>query len=323
MLYAIQSPKVQHEILISEGTGSTVSNLRIPLIENLEMPCPSLATQKAIGQILRNLDDRIELLRSMNETLEAMARAFFKSWFIDFDPVHKKAEGQPTGLPPEIDALFPDSFVDSELGEIPKGWETSTLDKIAYLSTKSISPQKSPTTLYEHYSIPAYDDSRMPLLEYGESIKSNKYLVTRNSVLVSKLNPETPRIWLPFNVKDSSICSTEFMQFVPYGNIQKYLLLLLGSCQVYDEILKRVTGSTGSRQRAQPSQIAVLPIIAPPKNLVSLFNESVSPTIDAICSNKIEISTLTRLRDSLLPRLISGEIELSDKDISKIMEPAK
>jgi type I restriction enzyme S subunit len=129
MLYAIQSPEIQHEILINEGTGSTVSNLRIPLLENLTLPNPPIPTQKAIAKILGTLDDKIELLRSMNETLDAMARALFKSWFIDFAPVRKKAEGLPTGLPKEIEDLFPDSFIDSELGEIPAGWEVKSIDE--------------------------------------------------------------------------------------------------------------------------------------------------------------------------------------------------
>jgi len=106
--------------------------------------CPPLPTQKAIAHILGTLDDKIELLHQMNETLEAIARALFKSWFVDFDPVRKKAESLPTGLPPEIDALFPDCLEDSELGEIPKGWEIGSIKQFC----TAINEQLSPCLLY-------------------------------------------------------------------------------------------------------------------------------------------------------------------------------
>ena len=127
LLYALQSKRVQDQIQSHEGTGSTVSNLRIPVLKQLLIPSPGIDTQKAIAHILGTLDDKIELNRKTNETLEAMAKALFKSWFVDFDPVRAKAEGRPTGLHAEISDLFPDSFEDSELGEIPSGWEVGCL----------------------------------------------------------------------------------------------------------------------------------------------------------------------------------------------------
>lgn len=134
LLYALQSRQVQNQIKSHEGTGSTVSNLRIPVLKELSIPSPSIETQKAIAHILGTLDDKIELNRKTNETLEAMAKALFKSWFVDFDPVRAKAEGRPTGLPAEISDLFPDSFEDSELGEIPSGWEVQELGEISTIS---------------------------------------------------------------------------------------------------------------------------------------------------------------------------------------------
>ena len=147
LLYALQSNLVQHEILVNEGTGSTVSNLRIPLLEGLPIPTPSLSEQRTIAHILGTLDDKIELNRKTKDTLEAMARALFQSWFVDFDPVRAKAEGRNPGLPAPIAALFPDSFEDSEIGEIPKGW------KVRYLADvcESISSGGTPSTSTEKY----------------------------------------------------------------------------------------------------------------------------------------------------------------------------
>lgn len=317
--YYLKSP-LTRDMIKSFSTGSAQPQLPISDINQLSIKIPPLPVQKAIAHILGTLDDKIELLRQMNETLEAMARALFKSWFVDFDPVRKKAVGLPTGLPSEIDALFPDSFEDSELGEIPKGWRIERLNAIAALETRSISPNSHPDKLYYHYSIPAFDVNKMPAYEYGASIKSNKYRVFPNSVLVSKLNPTTPRIWLPALVDGTAICSTEFMQFIPRLSIRYYLYELLSSQPVYDEILKRVTGSTGSRQRAQPSQIAVLPILSPSDTLASFFESLVSPIFSRIQEHRNEASSLILIRDSLLPRLISGDLEV--KDIDKILEPA-
>ncbi|WP_267872408.1 restriction endonuclease subunit S, partial [Burkholderia pseudomallei] len=132
LLYALQSPQVQHEIGWNEGTGSTVSNVRIPVLESLKIPTPSIAVQRDIGSVLSALDDRIDLLRQTNATLESIAQTLFKSWFIDFDPVRAKAEGrEPDGMDAETAALFPDSFEDSALGEIPKGWAVSTVGRVA------------------------------------------------------------------------------------------------------------------------------------------------------------------------------------------------
>src|SRR3569833_116769 len=149
LLYTLQSVSVQHEIRVNEGTGSTVSNLRIPLLEEIPIPYRPLAEQRAIAHILGTLDDKIELNRSMNATLEAMARAVFKSWFVDFDPVRSKAERRDPGLPKPLADLFPDSFEDSELGEIPKGWEVKSLDDVAdfliVLALQKYPPGEGPT----------------------------------------------------------------------------------------------------------------------------------------------------------------------------------
>lgn len=130
LLYALQSKAVQHEIGVNEGTGSTVSNLRIPLLESLPIPVRPLSEQRAIAHILGTLDDKIELNRRKSETLESMARALFKSWFVDFDPVRAKAEGRDPGLPKHIADLFTDRLVESEVGELPEGWKVDTLEGV-------------------------------------------------------------------------------------------------------------------------------------------------------------------------------------------------
>jgi type I restriction enzyme S subunit len=120
LLYALQSPYVQHQIGWSEGTGSTVSNIRIPVLEALRVPTPDLRTQREIAGILGALDNRITLLRETNATLEAIAQALYKSWFVDFDPVRAKMEGRaPEGMDEATAALFPSNLQESELGGNP------------------------------------------------------------------------------------------------------------------------------------------------------------------------------------------------------------
>lgn len=291
-------------------------------LRNISVKLPPLPEQRAIAHILGSLDNKIELCRQMNQTLEATARAVFKSWFVDFDPVRAKAEGRPTGLPDDIAALFPDSFENSEIGEIPKGWEVGALECLATLKTQTVQPSTKPKKIWEHYSIPAFDEGKQPILEAGESIKSGKYLVPPNSVLASKLNPQFPRVWLP-DVQDSnsSICSTEFMPFVPIvESWRPYLYEMLKSQTIQFEIIRRVTGSTGSRQRVKPREIAVLPCLVPPRKLIDFFCSQVGPWHDNLHSNIRQSATLAHLRDTLLPKLISGELRLPDAE--KFVEEA-
>ncbi len=297
---------------------------------------PDIPTQKAIAHILGTLDDKIELTRRMNKTLEEMARAIFKSWFVDFDPVidnalaagnpipdkfrkraeERKKKQQRKPLPASIQKLFPDSFQDSELGPIPKGWKVIRLNNIASLQQKSVKPMNEPNKLWEHYSIPAFDSGRIPLIEKGSEIKSNKYMVPISSVLMSKLNPKTPRVWMPNVMKpESAICSTEFLPFVPkYENWRPFLYELFNSDAVQQGILAIVTGSTGSRQRVKPKDVKLMEVVNPYKNMIELFSYLLNPIYDKILFNIQASQKFATIRDTLLPKLISGEIRVKEAE---------
>ena len=225
----------------------------------LEIAVPPLPEQKAIAAVLGALDDKIELNRRMNATLEAMARALFQSWFVDFDPVRAKLDGrQPIGLDAATAALFPNEFEDSELGHIPKGW-TRRSKSVTYstLSRAAVNPGDFPTETFDHFSLPAFDAGRTPKVELGSAIMSNKLLVTPNAVLLSKLNPHIPRIWLPdLHQSRRSVCSTEFIVACSKPGVSREYLFSLFTSSAFASVYGTlVTGTTGSHQRIRPESV--------------------------------------------------------------------
>jgi len=325
--------------VIGSATGTTVKHTSPSRITSYEFLLPPLSEQKAIAHILGSLDDKIELNRQMNETVEAMAQALFKSWFVDFDPVIDNALLAGKAIPEllkeraelrqaqldsgkakansEINDLFPSEFEFTEdLGWIPKGWSVKSFSHLANLDTTSVKPSLEPEKIWEHYSIPAFDVDESPVFDLGETIKSNKYKVDKNAILVSKLNPETERIWwVDIGDEDSAICSTEFMQFIPkkVGH-RGYIYNLVRSYPFQVEILSRVTGSTGSRQRAQPKSVAEIAVVIPNTELIDKFSE-ISDNLKSKVSGNISQNTkLAKLRDTLLPKLMSGELRIADAE---------
>jgi type I restriction enzyme S subunit len=278
-----------------------------------------LSEQRAIAHILGTLDDKIELNRRMNDTLEAMARALFKSWFVDFDPVRAKAEGRDPGLPKEITDLFSDHFEDSELGNIPAGWRVGNVEEFATMSRDGINPGDFPDETFDHFSIPAFDEDRKPKSELGSTIKSNKFLVPPNAVLLSKLNPRIPRIWLPV-VRDNhrAICSTEFLVTVPRTGTSRGFLYSFLSSKVFADVFETlVTGTSGSHQRVKPEGLLAMNAIIPAEPVIHQFKKVMRPLLARVARARDESMTLAALRDTLLPKLTSGELQV--KDTERIM----
>ena len=193
-----KSHEGQHQLLANASQVGVPSIAQpVTYLRTIEIPLPPLSEQRAIAHILGTLDDKIELNRRMNEMLEAMARAMFKSWFVDFDPVRAKMDGRwrrgesLPGLPAEYYDLFPDRLVDSELAEIPEGWGVGSFNEVVIQLRDNENPATSSDAVFSHFSIPAHDEGQMPKRELGESIKSAKTRVPPNVVLLSKLNPES------------------------------------------------------------------------------------------------------------------------------------
>ena len=265
-------------------TGTAVPHISGRQIKDFTFSRPPLAEQKAIAAVLGALDDKIELNQRMNATLEAMARALFQSW-----------------------------FEDATQSDLPKGWREGFVSDLATLSRDGLNPAGFPDEIFDHYSIPAYDEGQSPKPEPGSTIKSNKFCVTANSVLVSKLNPRIPRIWLPeLSGRHRAICSTEFLVTIPRPGVSReYLFGLFKEPSFVNVFATMVTGTSGSHQRVKPDSLLNMRIAIPPPAVMQKFTETTAPMFARINKNIAESRTLATLRDTLLPKLLSGEIASS------------
>jgi len=315
-LFYVMASQEFIEAAAQGSEGTRMPRAKWDYVSRLNIAVPPLPEQRAIAHILDTLDDKIESNRRMNETLEAMARALFKSWFIDFDPVRAKMAGRDTGLPKAIADLFPDRLVDSELGEIPEGWDVQKLSDVAEGLRQKENPLKSPDAMYQHFSIPAYDDSRSPAVELGERIKSLKSQVPPGVVLLSKLNPSIERVWLvDVRPEDQAVCSTEFLVLAPRPEYSRaYLYCLVRSSSFRRRLEGLVTGTSKSHQRAPANSTLGLTVVRPPKQLVRLFAGVVELLLAQTLQCRQESRTLAALRDTLLPKLVSGELRVPDAE---------
>ena len=296
--------------------GSVQGNLSVRELKKVEVNVPPIAIQNGIVNILGTLDDKIELNRKTNETLEGIAKALFKSWFVDFDPVRAKAEGRPTGLPDEVSELFPDSFEDSELGEIPIGWSVRSIGELMTLERDSITPGETPEEIFDHYSIPAFDEGMVPAAESGESIKSSKYLISDSVFMISKLNPRSPRVWIPASAgKRRKICSTEFLVCRPKAPIgMPFAYHLSKSGSIAQRMSDMASGTSNSHQRVRPVDFTSLSTVRPADHLLDLFTNQISPLLRRSLVIREENQVLAQCRDALLPKLISGELRVPDAE---------
>lgn len=309
--YLFRCP-LQQEYLLRNAIQTGVPHTNLSILRKIPLRIPSLQTQRAITHILGSLDDKIELNRRMTETLDAMTRTLFKSWFVEFDPVRAKAEGRDSGLPKLLADLFPSAFVESDLGEIPEGWTKGCFGDVVEQLRDAENPRASANTLFRHYSIPAFDEGGWPKSEFGHAIKSMKLRVPPGVMLLSKLNPEIERVWLvDVHPSDRAVCSTEFLVLrprLPFGRFYPYCLARSPAFRRQIETL--VTGTSKSHQRAHAKSILDLSVILPPARVATAFDAIATHWLNRMLGCWRESRSLATLRDTLLPKLISGELRI-------------
>lgn len=275
----------QWEVLqLDEGsTGQTELN-RDRLLDEIMINYPvSLDEQNAIVGTLESIDRKLIVNEQLNDNLEQQAQAIYHERFETVSP-----------------------------NDLPSDWRIVTLGEVATISNKSFNPLKEPETLLEHYSIPAFDEARFPVFELSTSIKSNKFIIDASCFMISKLNPTTKRVWKPYCLTGNAVCSTEFIVYKAKDKtITDFLYSVIDSNSFSDFMCSHVTGSTGSRQRTTPSDTLSYELILPSEDELAEFQSLVSPMYAQIRINAIENDRLKRLRDSLLPKLMSGEIDVS------------
>ncbi len=311
--YFFQSADGQQEILSrANPTGVPCISRPLDSLRSFKVRLPSqMDEQNQIALTLGTLDDKIELNRKMNETLEAMARALFKSWFVDFDPVHAKAKGRDPGLPAHIAALFPNSFEDSELGEIPAGWK--------YLPLPELMEINPPRTLRKGNTAPYLDMANMPTSGHSADEVIDRPFGSgmrfiNGDTLVARITPclENGKTAFVDFLKENQVGwgSTEYIVLRPKPPLpEEFAYCLARSAEFRDFAIQSMTGSSG-RQRVPAESLSHFKVASLPQPIAKQFGNLIKPLF--IRARKIaeENRILAALRDTLLPKLISGEVRL-------------
>ena len=281
-LFAVlRSREIQQQIY-NTNVGDVIPHFKKQFLDQLLIPIPERSIQESIGDLYYVLSLKAERNKKINDNLEQQAQAIYHERFETVSP-----------------------------NDLPSDWRIVTLGEVATISNKSFNPLKEPEILLEHYSIPAFDEARFPVFELSTSIKSNKFIIDASCFMISKLNPTTKRVWKPYCLTGNAVCSTEFIVYKAKDKtITDFLYSVIDSNSFSDFMCSHVTGSTGSRQRTTPSDTLSYELILPSEDELAEFQSLVSPMYAQIRINAIENDRLKRLRDSLLPKLMSGEIDV-------------
>jgi type I restriction enzyme S subunit len=312
LYYAIQHYKLGE---VDDGSPIPSTTRAAVYVRGLEVPPPD--EQRAIAHILGTLDDKIELNRRMNETLEAMARAFFKSWFVDFAPVHAKAKDRDPGLPKPLGDLFPVGLVDSELGEIPMGWSAVPLYDIATYVNGAAYAAFDPNE--ERRGLPIIKIAELkagvtPQTRFSAVQMPEKYRISRGDILFSwSGNPDTSIDTFVWSL-DAAWLNQHIFRVVPQLSHERaFVLTLLKHLRpVFAEIARnKQTTGLGHVTAADMKRLLV---VRPDDRVMLAWDAIGAPLLDRTFLNEVEIRSVTTLRDTLLPKLVSGELRVEDAE---------
>ena len=276
--------KYNKDAIEAMGSGTTFKEVSGKTMRAVKVRIPlDVSYQKRIAAVLDSLDTKIENNERINDNLQQQAELLY----------HKR-------------------FETVNRDKLPVGWRIVRLGDVATISKKSFNPAKEPEMMLEHYSIPAFDEAHFPVFEPSTAIKSNKFIVDDSCFMISKLNPTTKRVWKPYCLTANAVCSTEFIVYKTKSqDLTDFLYSVIDSTSFSDFMCSHVTGSTGSRQRTTPSDTLAFELVLPNAEEIAEYQGVVSPMFEQIKCNAIENDRLKRLRDSLLPKLMSGELDVS------------
>ncbi len=313
LYWVMKSPSYREQVVAS-AKGTTVVMLTKDAVENFVFPLPPPAEQRSICELLSGIDRRIALLRETNATLEAIAQALFKSWFVDFDPVRAKMEGRtPEGMDEATAALFPDGFETSELGEVPRGWQLAPLSQ-AFEINPSRKLKKGEAAPYVDMASVETQGHAVSSVVSREMGSGSKFV--NGDTLLARITPclengKTAFVdCLPEGVTGWG--STEFVVLRPKPPLPVYFGYLLCRHQAFREFAIQSMSGTSGRQRIQNDVLGRFPIAIPSTDIAEAFADVVGAVQQKIAANHAQAQTLSTLRDTLLPRLISGQLRLPE-----------
>jgi len=308
--YYLGHPVVR-EWIVRHAHGATMPNLNTSILSEVPFVIPPQIEQRAIARILGSLDDKIELNRKMNQTLEAMARAIFKSWFVDFNPVRAKVEGRDPGLPRDLSALFPDSFEDSELGEIPKGWEIKTVADLAELNSWTLSKSDDLDRIeyVEISEVSRGDIGTIQVFLRGQEPSRARRRLRHGDTVLSTVRPDRGSYFLCLQPAPCLIASTGFAVFTPTTAPWSLIHAALTQPDLFEQLGHLADG--GAYPAVRPEVIGQRQLPWPDKLAIAeAFHRICGPLYKKAEQNRHESRTLVAMRDALLSKLLSGEIRV-------------
>ncbi len=313
--YVFSSPQKQQEIL-ENGIGSSVPGFNLGQLRAHRLSLPPLSEQRAIAGCLKLFDDRIDLLRQTNATLESIAQALFKSWFIDFDPVRAKAEGrEPEGMDATTAALFPAEFEESTLGLIPKGWQAGTLTDAFEVNPSRKLTKGENAKYFEMANTPI--SGHRPVERVGPRAFGSGCKFKNDDALLAKITPclENGKSAFVDFLEDEEVGwgSTEFIVLRSKPVLPKYGAYLMVRHEPFRQFAIQAMTGTSGRQRVELSRLIQYPMALPPDASIT---QALEPTLRAlqsrVAANDEQAKVLADLRDTLLPRLISGKLRVPE-----------
>lgn len=281
--------------------GAAQQHFNVTIAKQLPIPTPPLSIQRKLVSVLVAYQDLINNNERRVEILEEKAKAIYGEWFVDLRfPHHQLAQ-----------------FVESSAGVIPEGWEVAAIEDIADLFRKNVNPMKFPQEGFDHFSFEAFDKDRVPDQTMGSTLRAGKFLVDGDCVLLAKLNPRIPRVWLARPGSERrSIASSELLVFRHKpGASNEYLYLTMSSDQFRDRLIGLAGGTSTSHQRVKPQDLVSLHVLKPSPDVLDSFTQLVRPVFALAHTLRITNRNLRATRDLLLPKLISGDVDVANLDI--------
>ena len=296
-------------------TGSTMPKLTQGNLNRLPVIAPPLAEQKAIAAVLGALDDKIELNRRMNATLEAMARALFQSWFVDFNPVRAKLDGRkPVGMDAATADLFPEQFAHDEDAKLPVGWRLAAIEDVCAINAWTLGKKDDLVTLeyIEISEVSRGDIANIATYPRGEEPSRARRRLRHGDTVLSTVRPDRGSYFLALNPPENRVASTGFAVLTPTKVPWTFLHAALTQPEISDHLGQMADG--GAYPAVRPEIIGAMQVALPgtPK-ILEAFHRICAPLFEQAEANRTQSRTLATLRDTLLPKLLSGQLSVAGR----------